>query len=504
MRVIGSSFVLAAMLGAAVVGCGDAASQREEPVLTRGQAIQGGTVDTGDPAVVGIIINAGGGIAICTGSLIAPNLVLTAHHCVASSGSTSCSSSSFGGMYSASAFRVTTNYNKAASSFSTGSVPSVDGSTWFGVTKVLTPGNNICGQDMAVLELSKPITGVCPLIPAVDVAPTKGEGYTAVGFGITSPSGMAAGTRYKATGLTVQCTSASSCGESTSSMSSTMEWEGGSSGGKGTCEGDSGGPALDSAGRVIGTVSRGPAGSCSSTIYESVYGEAAWIKSVAQTAATDGGYTAAGWITGGATSDVNNGYCGTGTPTGGTDAGTGGGTDSGGGTGTSGGPCPSGLTCTDGSGMGDYGCFDPSSSDGFPSSAPSCTKDADCPSGWNCWAASATATTGSCIEACTPGSTTGADSGTGTGGSTTDSGMGTGGSTTDSGTVVIGGDDAGTGTVGGDGGTTDGGMKKKGVPFTDTGAAGTCAVSNVGGSSESALAGVFALAAALLVARRRR
>ena len=38
-------------------------------------------------------------------------------------------------------------------------------------------------------------------------------------------------------------------------MSASLEWEGGTAAQKGTCEGDSGGPALDSQNRVIGTVS---------------------------------------------------------------------------------------------------------------------------------------------------------------------------------------------------------------------------------------------------------
>src|SRR6185437_12340608 len=75
-------------------------------------------------------------------------------------------------------------------------------------------------------------------------------------------------------------------------------------------EGDSGGPAIDSAGRVIGSVSRGPSNACNQTVYESYYGEGAWIKQMAQAAATAGGYTPAGWVTGAATSNPANGYCG--------------------------------------------------------------------------------------------------------------------------------------------------------------------------------------------------
>lgn len=308
---------IAACLGAASSGCGGGTA-RDELVARAARPIQGGTVDTGDPAVVGIVVDVGGGLSICTGVLIAPNLVLTANHCVSqpTSSSTGCSASSFGAQRGTGAFRITASYDAAAGAYGTGTVPPVDSATWFGVLNVTVAGADLCGQDLAVLELSKPMIGVCPLIPRVDSAVASGEGYTAVGFGITSPTAAAAGTRYQVTGLSVQC--AADCGIDTSA---TLEWIGGASTAKGACDGDSGGPALDAAGRVIGTVSRGPASSCSPTVYEGAFGAAAWLKRVALQAAADGGYAAAGWVTGGATADPDNGYCGAGSEAGVPDAG---------------------------------------------------------------------------------------------------------------------------------------------------------------------------------------
>jgi secreted trypsin-like serine protease len=65
------SFLLPFLLAAACGGAGDPATT-EEP-------IQGGRRDTGDPAV-GLVWFQGGGF--CSGALIAPNVVLTAGHCV--------------------------------------------------------------------------------------------------------------------------------------------------------------------------------------------------------------------------------------------------------------------------------------------------------------------------------------------------------------------------------------------------------------------------------------
>src|SRR5205807_1301927 len=105
--------------------------------------------------------------------------------------------------YGASAFRITTSYSSAAQYFNQGAIPQVNNTTWFGVQTVWTPGSNICGNDMALLELQTSIPTVCPIVPRVDSAVAAGEQYRAVGFGVTSPSGQSAGTRYTVTGVSV-------------------------------------------------------------------------------------------------------------------------------------------------------------------------------------------------------------------------------------------------------------------------------------------------------------
>ncbi|MEW5742910.1 MAG: trypsin-like serine protease, partial [Myxococcota bacterium] len=396
------------------------------------EAIQGGTVDTGDPAVVAILIDDGVGIGICTGSLIGPNLVMTAHHCVSSIQTQNllCNPNTFGPHYPPAAFRVTSSYNAAAQHYNSGTWPSVNGSTWYGVSAVWSPSNDVCGGDIAMLKLSAPMTGVCPLVPRVDAAVTVNETYRAVGFGITSPRGQSAGTRYSVGGMTVLC--ASNCA---SDMHPTLEWEGGAATAKGTCEGDSGGPALDGQGRVLGAVSRGPASSCNDTVYESVFGLASWIRARAQQAATEGGYTAAAWVTGAPTSDPASGYCTGGTGGGaggggggGTGGGTGGGaTGGGGGSGGGSGSCSNpNWECVDASGQGEYACIDPNTSTGFPPGAPTCQTDGNCASGYSCWFTSGIST-GRCLQDCTPGGTGGGAGGGAGGGSGGGAGGGGGG-----------------------------------------------------------------------------
>ena len=388
-RFVGFFLVVAACTGAPL---SQSAGDIQIRTASRTDAIQGGTVDQTDTSVVGIMINTSQGIAICSGSLIAPNLVLTAHHCVADISSTACSSSSFGTTYSAASFAVTTSYNAAAAKFAANSFPtaSTNGPTWYSVSRVAVPGNNVCGMDMAVLQLAGSITGTCPLVPRIDAPVTMGEAYRAVGFGITTPSGQTAGTRYQVSGLSVLC--AGNCG---AGFSASGEWEGGTTAQKGTCEGDSGGPSLDSNNQVLGTVSRGPQGACNDTIYESVAAQATWIKSQAATAATAGGYAAAGWVTGGATSNPANSYCpnsgtGGGTGTGGGVA-TGGGTATGGGGGTTTTCADPTTTCRDLTGQGNFAC---ATSTGFPTGAATCSQTMACATGYSCWVTSATATTG--------------------------------------------------------------------------------------------------------------
>ena len=61
------------------------------------------------------------------------------------------------------------------------------------------------------------------------------------------------------------------------------------------CSGDSGGPALDAQGRVIGVASRGNA-ACDSALYGSVASWKSLIVDTAIDAATSGGYTPPGWV----------------------------------------------------------------------------------------------------------------------------------------------------------------------------------------------------------------
>lgn len=255
-------------------------------------AIANGTVDEDDKFVVGIYARNGG---MCSGSLIAPNVVLTARHCIAPTTGTyvQCGQSPFGNNFSPGNVFVTTDtrfpfYNQNGQ--------------WYRVSEIVTPdtGNDTCGYDVALLVLSENVPSHVtePIEPRVDSPPEKGETYTAIGYGATcSPQNQndscpqgPAGTRRRQDGLTVQCTR----GECKPAFQiKESEWQGE----KDVCSGDSGGPAIDSEGRVIGVASRGGAVG-TSCVYPIYSGVDSWKKLIVTTvldAAKAGGYTPPDW-----------------------------------------------------------------------------------------------------------------------------------------------------------------------------------------------------------------
>jgi MYXO-CTERM domain-containing protein len=116
------------------------------------------------------------------------------------------------------------------------------------------------------------------------------ETYTAVGFGVTGDGLTDSGTRRRLAGLVVDCVGASCSSVAHGQIDVTREWVGD----RGTCEGDSGGPALDDENRVAGVTSRGGLG-CTTPIYSDVYAWSAWIKQTAVEAAELGNYGVPSW-----------------------------------------------------------------------------------------------------------------------------------------------------------------------------------------------------------------
>jgi hypothetical protein len=249
----------------------------------------GGQPDPSDVGVVGVISFTQQSFGICSGTLIAPNLVLTAHHCVADilngAMGVDCGATSFGAPWSPSTFYVTTKEQLSQNM-----------SDYHAVREVaVTPGSGLCGVDEALLFLSDNVSSseAKPIVPRVDSALAEGEGYSAIGYGGTQDNGSGSGTRRRLDGLKVGCVGSDCLRYYGSQISAQHEW----GGDHGICEGDSGGPAMDLQGRVVGVTSRGGAG-CTYPIYGDVKAWGDWLKTNALHAAQLGGYDAAPWATG--------------------------------------------------------------------------------------------------------------------------------------------------------------------------------------------------------------
>lgn len=288
--------LLGAGAAALLSGCGpdlpDASEITTPELSRRSDGIRGGVETEDHPAVVGIAIQHSFGIGACTGSLIAPNMVLTAQHCVADSpeGGVVCGETAFEDPFIPSSFLVTTEPN----------LP-FNPRDYYRVSEVHVPSGDkdLCGNDMAVLILTEniPYDEAFPITPRVDSPVEAGELFDAIGYGHTG-DGSGAGTRRIITDREVIC-EGQDCVRGGAPVTR-KEWIGND----GTCEGDSGGPALDKQGRVLGALSRGGDG-CTFPIYSAVYNWGDWLRGLGLVAAEKGGYEPALWITAGISDDFD-------------------------------------------------------------------------------------------------------------------------------------------------------------------------------------------------------
>lgn len=193
------------------------------------EAVVHGTRDRGaHPAVVALRRADG---ALCTGTLIARDRVLTARHCVSETAETvQCDGRrDVFGTFAARDFEVVTDDD------------GLRGAVAARVTAVRVPdAAMLCGNDVALLVLDRAL----PITPVAlrTRAPTVGDALVVVGYGRRGDSARAGvGERFQRANVRVTAVGA-------------REF----STGEGTCQGDSGGPALDArTGELVGVLSRG-------------------------------------------------------------------------------------------------------------------------------------------------------------------------------------------------------------------------------------------------------
>jgi MYXO-CTERM domain-containing protein len=232
------------LVTAVVAGC----STADVPAETQGSShslIVGGT--TSSTVQDSVVFLMKGQDESCSGTLIAPNLVLTARHCVATPPETS----ECGGYTNTTSPSNMSIKVGVSSNWDVGSVVA-QGKQIFEPTK-----NDMCGFDVALILLDRDVPNA--KIAKVRFTPLKnGERTIAVGYGAdendnTLPRRMQRDTTILGVGP-AKIAYKSQDGQTFNYDAPTGDVVTGES----TCFGDSGGPLFDAAGNVVAMTSRGP------------------------------------------------------------------------------------------------------------------------------------------------------------------------------------------------------------------------------------------------------
>lgn len=262
--------------------------------------VQGGSPDHTRAHDFAVLITTVEGTS-CSGTLIAPNLVLTARHCLLPRGvltEATCADTFPDAKAALEDLRVTTS-------------PTLDDATTvYGVRELTIPDQrSFCGNDIALLTLTSnvPASEARPARPLISASMTDrslvGSQVAVVGYGVTEPTMSDSGLRRTRERIPILCVPGDDSYDCQRGYASLLGNEREFMTDGFVCSGDSGGGAFEqssfSAGTpvVLGTLSRGPQTDtdCLAAIYTRTDAHAAMIGGAAVRAARLGGYPIPTW-----------------------------------------------------------------------------------------------------------------------------------------------------------------------------------------------------------------
>lgn len=235
-----------------LLGCSALNDTEPSPRLTKSQAVLGGEPSDNE-AVMMVLSTRRDSISLCTGSLIAPRLLLTARHCVSTyiDGDFSCT---LDGEIDLSRRRTPANAGEMAAvldgsavSIYRGREPDFSAPSSVGLQVLAPETTSICRNDIALVVLDQDLD--LPVLPLqLSSVPRPGELTTVVGYGTNE---QMINHRRERSGVTVLAVGQSEFFDTQGqALPRTFVVE------RSVCPGDSGGPALSAeTGEIVGVFS---------------------------------------------------------------------------------------------------------------------------------------------------------------------------------------------------------------------------------------------------------